>query len=315
MYYIPYDEIFPMKEAGGGKVVTGVELECVDRRDLPSDASVPEAMKIRTLAGDCYKFVETFCGEPGCDCRRVIFQVMSAKAHRLEAAIAWGWESERFYRKWMGPHARREDIAGLKGPILNPGSPATERAADLLKFVRHVLVPKRDFAEDLKARYIEFKTEIEERHARGEHPKQAPAYRELLKSNLLADRMDRLPIEERAFDELQAIEQAVVKFAAEHGAASDHTARSAFETLRDRYRAIGGGREPKPVRLDGLDALLHARVLELCEGILEGKTSPEGRKETAALLETCFKRLLKSIDRWGGIGGRTGYLDYIKRFL
>lgn len=315
MYYIPYDAIFPMKLADGEMDVTGITVDCLDQRELPGEAAIAEEFKTKTLAGDLYKFVETFCGEPGCDCRRVIFQVVSAKAQRLEAAIAWGWESERFYRRWMGPRATREDIADLMGPILNPGAPATERAADLLKVVRMALIPNRDFVAGIKARYIEFKTEIEERHARGEHPKQAPAYREAMTAKIIAEQADRRPVEERFFHELLAIERTVVDFAAEHPAASDHTARSVYEVLRDRHRAIALGREPKPARLDGLDAALHARLLEICGEALGGATASEERREPAAALESCFKRLLKSVDRWSGVGGRTGYLDHIKRFL
>ena len=62
-----------------------------------------------------YGFLEMFCDEPGCDCRRVFFCVVSEKSSRIEAYITYGWEAPSYYRKWLGsddPH----DISELTGP-------------------------------------------------------------------------------------------------------------------------------------------------------------------------------------------------------
>ena len=54
-----------------------------------------------------YSFLEMFCDEPGCDCRRVFFSVVSSLQKDIQAVITWGWEDQEFYVTWMGdddPH-------------------------------------------------------------------------------------------------------------------------------------------------------------------------------------------------------------------
>ena len=46
-----------------------------------------------------YSFLEMFCDEPGCDCRRVFFTVVSSLQNEIKAVIAWGWGDQKFYRK------------------------------------------------------------------------------------------------------------------------------------------------------------------------------------------------------------------------
>ena len=49
-----------------------------------------------------YSFIEMFCDDPGCDCRRAFFSVTSPKVNKVLAVIAWGWETRKFYKKWYG---------------------------------------------------------------------------------------------------------------------------------------------------------------------------------------------------------------------
>jgi hypothetical protein len=46
-----------------------------------------------------YEFEEMYCDEPGCDCRRVLFTVLSSR-NRIEATIGWGWEGVDYYAEW-----------------------------------------------------------------------------------------------------------------------------------------------------------------------------------------------------------------------
>lgn len=88
-----------------------------------------------------YGFLEMFCDEAGCDCRRVFFHVVSASQMKLEAVITWGWERRSFYVKWM----REKDskmIDFLVGPSLSTASPQTQLAPELLKLVRLVLLQR-----------------------------------------------------------------------------------------------------------------------------------------------------------------------------
>ena len=77
-----------------------------------------------------YAFVEMYCDEPGCDCRRVLFTVMDTASGCCEAVINFGWEDASFYAAWM-----REDdpdmVAELQGPALHLG-PAQGRHANAI---------------------------------------------------------------------------------------------------------------------------------------------------------------------------------------
>jgi len=110
-------------------------------------------------AGD-YGFLEMFCDEPGCDCRRVFFSVLSSVRQRVEAVVAWGWETTDFYAAWMKDDDP-EVVASLKGPVLNLGSPATALAPALLELTRTVLLQDVHYVERIKRHYQTFRQQIE----------------------------------------------------------------------------------------------------------------------------------------------------------
>ena len=112
-----------------------------------------------------YLFLEMFCNERGCDCRRVMFTVFSVATQQAEAVIAYGWESAAFYRKWLrgGPE---EEIATLQGPVLNEGSPQGPHADALLELFIDVLLPQTDYIERVKRHYKQFRATVE----RPRHP-------------------------------------------------------------------------------------------------------------------------------------------------
>jgi hypothetical protein len=107
-----------------------------------------------------YAFLEMFCDEPGCDCRRVFFSVVSSIRQDIEAVVAWGWEDVAFYAAWMKDNDP-EVLASLKGPALNLGSPATARAPALLELTGAVLLQDGDYVERIKRHYQLFRQRIE----------------------------------------------------------------------------------------------------------------------------------------------------------
>jgi hypothetical protein len=107
-----------------------------------------------------YAFLEMFCDEPGCDCRRVFFTVVSSLKNDIKAVIAWGWEDRYFYSKWMGsddPHI----INDLKGPVLNLASPQSELAPALLKLFQRVLLQDSGYIERIKRHYVMFRETVD----------------------------------------------------------------------------------------------------------------------------------------------------------
>ncbi len=110
-------------------------------------------------AGD-YGFLEMFCDEAGCDCRRVFFYVVSSLRKDVEAVVAWGWEDRAFYERWM----KENDplvLDALKGPALNLGSPQTRLASALLDLVATVLLQDSEYVQRVKAHYRMFREHVE----------------------------------------------------------------------------------------------------------------------------------------------------------
>ena len=107
-----------------------------------------------------YGFLEMYCDEQKCDCRRVFFYVVSSSGKHVEAVVAWGWENTDFYAKWLkytDPRAAPE----LKGPVLNIGSPQGTLAPAILNLVRDVLLCDADYIERIKRHYQMFRARID----------------------------------------------------------------------------------------------------------------------------------------------------------
>jgi hypothetical protein len=117
------------------------------------------------LAGDEFGFIELYCNDESCDCRRVMFDVVSRERRKSVAIIAYGWESQEFYAKWFRQNDP-EIILQMQGPILNPGSNQSELAPALLKKVREVLLTDPAYIARLKRHYQMFKEKMDPNHFR-----------------------------------------------------------------------------------------------------------------------------------------------------
>lgn len=107
-----------------------------------------------------YSFLDMFCDEPGCDCRRVFFSVVSSLKNDVKAVIAWGWEDQDFYKKWMGVNAPHV-IKDLMGPVLNLASPQSDIAPALLKLFQLVLLQDTAYIERVKQHYVMFRETVD----------------------------------------------------------------------------------------------------------------------------------------------------------
>ena len=136
MSYQPFHEIFP--DIATKETRT---LITFDRPNLPDDQ---------------YALIEAYCNDPGCDCRRVFFNVASWRTKEILAVITFGWESNKYYVKWFG-HNDPLIIKELKGPALNSASPQSKLAPALLREVAHVLLQDKNYVDRLKRHYRMFK--------------------------------------------------------------------------------------------------------------------------------------------------------------
>jgi hypothetical protein len=107
-----------------------------------------------------YGLIEAYCNEPGCDCRRVMFNIFTPASASALAVIAYGWESAAFYARWFGQYDM-DIIRQMQGPILNPGSPQSQVAPGLLLLVQEMLRDEAYVAR-LKRHYKLFKQAVNE---------------------------------------------------------------------------------------------------------------------------------------------------------
>ena len=149
MPYAPFNEKFP----------------AVARRETRSFQPINDPV----LGDDEFGLLEMYCDEPGCDCRRVMFSVVSKQRKKVMAVIAYGWESAQFYADWFG-HYDLDIIKEMQGPILNLGSPQSSLALALLAAVEHVLQDKQ-YVDRLKRHYTMFRSAIDKETAAPSSPR------------------------------------------------------------------------------------------------------------------------------------------------
>lgn len=100
-----------------------------------------------------YAFIELYCCDPGCDCRRVYFTVMQKGRKTPIATLTWGWETREFYVKWMHCESDPSCADDCTGLSLNPLSPQSELAFGALELCREVLLQDAAYVERLKRHY------------------------------------------------------------------------------------------------------------------------------------------------------------------
>jgi hypothetical protein len=116
-----------------------------------------------------YGLFELYCNEPGCDCRRVLIQVISSPPRsRVWATISFGWEPPEFYRR------EGLDDTLLNGPFLDPLGQQTEYAEWFLSTFREMCEFDPAYVSRLAEHYRRFR-EAGEAYARRSTAARAPA--------------------------------------------------------------------------------------------------------------------------------------------
>ena len=122
-----------------------------------------QEMRVATVQGrsdmpdDEYGFLELYCDEPDCDCRRVIINVISrTDGPKVWATINYGWESPEFYVRWARYAEAAQDMAGA---VLDPLNPQSRYSSALLKLFEFVLEDEA-YVDRLKRHYQMFKAAL-----------------------------------------------------------------------------------------------------------------------------------------------------------
>ncbi len=140
--------------------------------ELFPDVAANETRSIQVLrpGGDLpmgeYGFIELFCNEEGCDCRRAFINVMHTRGKKLAlaATISYGWEDESFYKKWARYPLSKEELHDLKGPALAMLQPQSEYAPVLLEHFE-MLLRDEIYAKRIQRHYEMYRRVIDKRGA------------------------------------------------------------------------------------------------------------------------------------------------------
>jgi len=120
-----------------------------------------------------YGFIEFYCDEPHCDCRRVMVVVLRPETGwKFWAAINYGWESVEFYRRWAGAPA--SDRSPWRGPVLDPLTEQTAYAPALLDLFKLIL-QSPGYVPRLQKHYQLFRASVEEESRSKDPTPRSPA--------------------------------------------------------------------------------------------------------------------------------------------
>ena len=115
------------------------------------------------LPADEYIYLEFYCEDLNCDCRRVFLQVISkGQPGKVFASIGYGWEKESFYRKRM-PWNPDEAKGTVQGE-LDPLNEQSEFAQDFLDLFQRVVLDE-PYRLRLRRHYRLFREELARRKA------------------------------------------------------------------------------------------------------------------------------------------------------
>lgn len=111
----------------------------------PAGEFIGDAHQVRTVGlkhspelpdGD-YRFLDTYCTDPCCDCRKTMILVYRNDIH--VSTINYGWESNAFYRKWMGSAFDDNIDQPMSGALIDISSPNHVPPKAILAFFQALL--------------------------------------------------------------------------------------------------------------------------------------------------------------------------------
>jgi hypothetical protein len=145
---VPFTRLFPELGHKETRVV-----------EFPDEGELPKGR---------YAFLENYCDNPACDCRRVVLCVVNEAVPReILASINFGWESLEYYAKWMGS---KEDARDMVGATLDPVLPQSSQARLLHGLFKDVVLRDPAYVERLKWHYAMFKAALPPPSTRSPRP-------------------------------------------------------------------------------------------------------------------------------------------------
>ena len=112
---------------------------------------------IHGLSRGAYLFVENYCVDKKCDCRKVMINVVQMGDEPvILGTVGFGWEDEAYYIKWIGD---KDNGRLMVGAYLEPGGIQTSYAQNCFKLVKNSLKDSH-YIDLIKERYRAFKERL-----------------------------------------------------------------------------------------------------------------------------------------------------------
>ena len=107
-----------------------------------------------------YVFFENYCNESGCDCHKVMVNVigMNSQLPEILATLNFGWEGRNYYYQLF---RGSEDAAEMAGSYLEPLGKQSEYASVCLEIWKAYGAADQNYISRIKRHYAMFKSKIE----------------------------------------------------------------------------------------------------------------------------------------------------------
>ena len=89
------------------------------------------------LPSGAYTFLDTYCTDNTCDCRKTIMQIFHEK--KLVSIVSFGWESPKFYLRWLHSTQDHELAEEMSGVSIDLSSPDIVSRQGILLLVNHLM--------------------------------------------------------------------------------------------------------------------------------------------------------------------------------
>jgi hypothetical protein len=104
-----------------------------------------------------YVFLEMYCPDYSCDCRKASILVLEDNAHKKMALISYGWASMKFYLKWG---LSKGDAESLTKGYVDPLGENTKYSSYFLDIFLNSIKEEPDFKNRLKRHYKLYKNSL-----------------------------------------------------------------------------------------------------------------------------------------------------------
>ena len=84
-----------------------------------------------------YAFIDNYCTDNTCDCRKTIIQILHNG--KLVSIVSFGWENPKFYLRWLNSPSERELANEMSGVSIDFTSPDLVSPKGMLLLVNHLM--------------------------------------------------------------------------------------------------------------------------------------------------------------------------------